>query len=292
MMHMTHNRPLREEELPAAVDLFLSAVGEMNLRHNINAPLPPRAGVAIAYRHIWRTGIFHAAEVDGRIAAICHAIVRDNLWFLSGFWAVPELKGQRIGGPLLRGVWEEGVRRGAETFFVWSSVDETAMASYFKLGMLPGYQMLTFAGTPEGLPDAPAGYEVEPLTLTTACEIDWKIRATRRETDHRFWTGEAAMQGRQIRRDESIVGYFYFKGEAIGPAAWLEPEAATALLTMACRAASAESATISLRVPGVNHDAIHFALQTGLRYTSFAHLLTSAPFGCMEQYLASGPALF
>ena len=100
------------------------------------------------------------------------------------------------------------------------------------------------------------------------------------------------MQGRQIRRGESVVGYFYFKGEAIGPAAWLEPGAATALLTLACREASTESETISLRVPGVNHDAIRFALQSGLRYKYFAHLLTTAPFGRMQQYLASGPTLF
>jgi hypothetical protein len=35
-----------------------------------------------------------------------------------------------------------------------------------------------------------------------------------------------------------------------------------------------------------------FALAHGLRLNAMAQLFTSAPFGRMEQYLASGPSLF
>jgi hypothetical protein len=288
-------RAAREEELPATLDLFLEAVEDLYRRHNLQAPPPPRAAVEVAYGHIFRTGIFRVAEMDGRLVAIGHAIVRDALWFLSGFWARPEMAAGGVGGRLLREVWQAGAAAGARKFFVWSSMDLTAIASYLKVGMLPGYQVFTFAGhpaAPGNVPDATAGYTVEPLSLATACDIDAQVRETRREVDHRLWLSEAGIEGRQVRRGGRLVGYYYFKGEAFGPAAWTEAEAAQALLTLGCREAAAQSDIVSLRVPGINHAAIRFALGHGLRLTATAHLFTSAPIGRMEQYLASGPSLF
>jgi hypothetical protein len=288
-------RAAREEELPATLDLFLEAVKHLNRRHNPEMPPPPRAAVEVAYGHIFRTGIFRVAETDGRLVAIGHAIVRDALWFLSGFWARPELAAGGVGGRLLREVWQEGAAAGARKFFVWSSMDQTAIASYLKIGMLPGYQVFTFTGQPAALRNlhgAPAGYTVEPLSLEVACDIDAEVRETRRAADHHHWLSEVKLEGRQVRRGGRLVGYYYFKGEAFGPAAWIEAEEAEALLTLGCREAATQSETVSLRVPGINHDAIRFALKHGLRLTATAHLFTTAPFGRMEQYLASGPSLF
>ncbi|HEY0099247.1 MAG TPA: GNAT family N-acetyltransferase [Pyrinomonadaceae bacterium] len=282
-----------EADIPATLDLFLEAVAEIYQRHNMHMPLPPRPSVEVAYRHIFRTGIFRVAESDGRLICICHAVVRDELWFLSGFWARPELQARGVGGKLIREVWREGAEAGAKKFFVWSSMDHTAIASYLKMGMLPGYQIFTFSGRPDALPDAPTGYEVEPLSLEAACDIDRAIRETRRETDHHFWLSEVKLEGRQVRRrDGRLAGYYYFKGEALAPVAWMERGDAEAVLTLACRDAVAQADAISLRVPGINHDAIRFALACGLRLNAMAHLFTSAPFGRMEQYLASGPTLF
>src|SRR2546423_10505454 len=139
------HRAATEADLPAAIELFLAAVADMYARQHITQPLPPRAGVELFWTHIIRTGLFHVAERDGQLVAICHALVRDRLWFLSGFWTRPELVGGGVGGPLLREVWQAGARAGAEIFFVWSSPDETALASYLKMGMLPGYPVFTFA---------------------------------------------------------------------------------------------------------------------------------------------------
>lgn len=288
-------RAAREEELPATLDLFLEAVRHLHRRHNLEMPLPPRSAVEVAFQHIFRTGIFRVAEVDGRMIAICHAFVRDALWFLSGFWTRPEFVAGGVGGRLLREVWQEGEAAGAQKFFVWSSMDHTAIASYLKIGMLPGYQVFTFNGQPaalRNLPPAPAGYTIEPLSLEVACGIDRQVRETRREADHRFWLSEVKLEGRQVRHGGRLVGYYYFQGETFGPAAWVETKRAKALLTLGCREAAAQSENILLRVPGINHDAIRFALEHGLRLSATAHLFTSAPFGRMEQYLASGPSLF
>lgn len=293
-MATVNYRPARAEELPATVELFLTSVAEMYARQGIKNPLPERSAIELLYAYIFRTGIFHVAEIEGRLAAICHAIVRDRLWFLSGFWALPELQGKRIGGSLLKHVRAEGERLGAQKFFTWSSTDLTAMASYMRAGMLPGYQVLTFTGAPDKLPERPAGYEVEALALSTATRLDEQLRETAREIDHRFWQTESGHEGRQVLRCGEVVGYYYFNHGAVGPAAWTSAEHAEGLLTLACLEAAAREEVRQLRLmtPGINHAALRFALQAGLRLTAYAHLLTTAPFGRMEQYIPSGPSLF
>lgn len=285
-------RSASEEEIPATIDIFHTALADVYKRHGLTVPLPPRAMVETNYRHIFRTGIFHVAEVEGRLAAICHAVVREHLWFLSGFWALPQLQGQGIGGSMLRLVMREGEAAGARKFFTWSSIDMTAMASYMRVQMLPGYQLLTFTGATDKLPKRPDGYEESPLELSIGVKLDERVRETGREIDHRFWLNESGHEGRRVLRDGELVGYYYFNHGIIGPAAWLKASDAEALLTLACREAAAESEQLRLTIPGINHAAIRFALQAGLRLTGNAHLLTSAPFGHMEQYLPSGPSLF
>ena len=286
-------RPAREADIPGSVEVFITAVADMYARNGIGSPLPDRQHTEIGYGHILRTGIFHLAEVDGQVCAICHAVVRDDLWFLSGFWALPHLQQRRMGSTLLERVLDEGRRAGAKTFFTWSSIDLTAMAVYMKKGMLPGYQILTFIGPARDLSEERVGYRVEPLELATGMQLDEQVRATGRETDHRFWLFEAGQQGRRVLRDGRVVGYYYFSNHGtIGPAAWLDPQDAEALMQMACREASVQAEQVQMMIPGINHTAIRFALRAGLRLMAFSHLLTTSPFGRMEQYLSSGPLLF
>jgi GNAT superfamily N-acetyltransferase len=285
-------RPVREAEIPAAAELFLTTLADLNKRWNLNWPQPPREYVEKIYDYIRRTGIFQVAEIDGKLGAICHAIVRDHLWFLSGFWTLPHLQGQKIGSTLLKLVWDEGARAGAQLFFTWSSIDLQAMATYMKMGMMPGYQALTFTGQPRGLTGKRSGYKTQPLELATALAIDEQIRETCREVDHHFWISEMMSEGRQLIRRGRIVGYYYFNGGTIGPAAWLADEDAESLLESASREASEQSEQIRLIIPGINHAAIRFALRMNLRLTGYGHLLTTAPFGQMEKYLTSGPSLF
>lgn len=276
-----------------AVEIFLQSVTDMYERHNIKQPAPTRPLIEKFYEHIRRTGIFQVAEVDGKLAAICHAIVRGSLWFLSGFWALPSSQGKGIGRALLERVWDEGTRQGAEIFFTWSSVDVRAMATYMKFGMLPGYQILNFAGAFQSASDDDVkGYETQPLDIKNAMSIDEQVRGTRRECDHQFSISEFKAEGRQLVRDGRAVGYYYFSNGTVGSAAWLEAEDAEPVLESACREASKQAEQIRLMIPGVNHSAIRFALRAGLKFVSYSHLLTTEQFGQMEKYLPSGPSLF
>src|SRR4051794_26541462 len=120
-MSELYYRPVQENEIPEASQVFLTSVTEMASRKGLSPPAWTLDATNTVYRHIHRTGIFYVAEMNRRIVSISHAIVRDHLWFLSGFWTLPQFQSQKIGGPLLKKVWKEGEKLGASTFFTWSS---------------------------------------------------------------------------------------------------------------------------------------------------------------------------
>ena len=285
-------REARPDDMPACVDLFLESVDDLRRRHNLPSEGPPQADRILAsYQHTLSTGIFHVAEADGRLAALACAIVRDHVWFLAGFWARPALQQQHIGMTVLRGVWKAGELAGAKSFFVWASSDLPAMAAYMKLGMLPGAQILTFEGLPETAERVSSAYAAQPLKRAFAMAVDKTVLGTSREVDHVFFE-RAGWQGREVLENERSIGYYYLDGGSIGPAAWTGSGYAAPVLALACREAATSGVKVSLRVPGMNHQAIRFALDAGLRLASFSHLLMSAPFAHFEQYVPSGPALF
>ncbi len=287
------HRPARREDLPECLAVFEESVADLRARHNRAAPvqvIPPERRL-LFYEHALATGIFHVAEADGRIAAFACAIVRDHLWFLSGFWTRPGMQGQGLGMPALRSVWNAGKAAGATHFYVWSSIDEQAIAAYMKMGMLPGCQILGFEGAPSLPDESPAGWEVARLNKSFAMALDKTVLGTPRELDHDFMV-RIGWTPRQVLHQGKPVGYFYINGEYLAPVAWTQPAHASSVLTMACRDALNTTSRVSLPIPGMNHDAIRFALQAGLRLGSYAHLLLSAPFGHLDQYIPSGPALF
>lgn len=290
-MEITY-REARAEDLPACVNIFIDSLADLNKRHNFAASPGPNAARMLAfYQHALTTGIFHVAEAQGRIRSFACAILRDRLWFLSGFWTRPTLRERHIGMPLLRAVWQAGKRAGATTFFVWSSVDLPAMAAYMKMGMLPGTQIMRFDGSCSLPNEKMKGYRLKPLDYGFASRLDRILLGASRAVDHDYMA-RMGYQGRQVLRGDLNVGYFYFDGGAIGPVAWNASRHAEAMLSLACHEAAGSSPTVTLRVPGMNHAGLKFALGAGMRLTGYSHLLTSGPFGRLEQYLPSGPAIF
>ena len=284
------DRAAREDDVAPALDLFVGTLRDMLVRNGIDPGELPRDEWQFGYPHIFRTGIFRVAEDEGEIVAICHAIVRGPLWFLSGFWTRTDRQRAGIGGRLLRAVWEEGRARGASTFFTWSSIDLTAMASYLRRGMFPGFQILSFVGEPT--PSAQAASGVAPLTGEIASALDRDVIGTARDVDHGFWLTEPGRLGRAVVRGGRAVGYYYVRAGSIGPAAWASSADAEPVLRAALADARAQSAIVRLRALGANHDAIRFALASGMRLAGYSHLLTTAPFGHLDRYAPSGPTLF
>jgi ribosomal protein S18 acetylase RimI-like enzyme len=288
----THYRSVRPEEIPAAMDVFLTALADLARR---NGFAPPKhythASVEPLFRHLFATGLFEVAEADGRIVSIASGIVRDRIWFLSMFWTLPEFQRQGIGRPLLERVFVESRQRGAELGCTCSSVDYAAIGLYLKLGLMPGGPIFTFAGpiTAGGHDDRAA--TVQPLDPANAHTIDRVVRGTAREQDHAFWRARG-VPAFQLEREGRVAAYFYVNEGAVGPAAWLHRDDGPALLACAIREAGKLAPEVRLMVTGTNQDAIRTATRAGLRIVGTTHWLRSAAFGVLEQYLPSGPALF
>jgi GNAT superfamily N-acetyltransferase len=244
------------------------------------------------YGHLFETGIFHVAQDGERIVAICCGVVREHLWFLSMFWVLPDQRVSGLGRPLLEQVTTEARARGARTLSTWSSIDFVAVASYLRLGMMPGGPVLTFGGECASEPPPPPGVELGELQPDVAAAVDVVIRGTPRPLDHAFFRAREGC-ARQLERLGKPIGYFYASQGVIGPAAWLEADDAPLVLAAALREARRQqSGKVRLMIPGTNHAALTAALAAGLKLSGAAHFMTSEPFGRLEQYLPSGPGLF
>jgi GNAT superfamily N-acetyltransferase len=284
-------RALRDHEVSAACSLFVESLTDLVARRGLDVMIPAPSQFAPVYLHIARTGIFQVAELDGSLVAIGHATVREDLWFLSGFWVRPELQGRGIGGPLLDRVFSEGRERGARRFFTWSTPDTAAIASYLRRGLLPGYPILTL-GAPRESVDLSSSIQVEtaPISADTLERLERGARGARCESDHPFFASEG--RGHDVRSRGRALGYFYVSHGVVGPAAWSEPEDADAVVIAALREASSQANDVRVMVPGINHAALRCVLARGLRLRAASHLLMSEPLGRHDRYLPSGPSLF
>lgn len=284
-------RALEEAEVGEAAELFITALRDMVGRNGLPPPAAyTRAYVEPRYAELRRTGIFRVAEADGKIVSICCALLRDEHWFLSMFWTLPEWQRRGVGGPLLREVWQAGRDQGALVDFTWSSIDFAAVCTYMKLGMLPGCPIFTFAGAPRLSAEVVPGYELEPLELPVLARLDVEVRGTARDADHAYFLRSASAH--QVRAGKEIVGYFFAQDGVIGPAAWTRPEHARAVIDGAVRVAARMTPEIKLMTLGLNHEAVRAALALGLRLVGTGHFLRSQPFGALERYLPSGPVFF
>ncbi|HYP76478.1 MAG TPA: GNAT family N-acetyltransferase [Polyangiaceae bacterium] len=285
-------RRLRREEVPLAADVFLVSLAELARAHGLPPPVSyTRAAVVPAYEHLFETGIFEVAELDGKIVGIAAATVRDSIWFLAMFWVLPEHKLQGIGRPLLERVERLGAEQGATVRCVWSSIDFAAIASYLKLDMMPAGPIFTFTGPLASEPAAHDEARVSELDPKTTSAIDRIVRGVAREQDHAYFRARAT-PAYQLEIEQRAVGYFYVKDGVIGPAAWSDSASGEALLSHALRQASSQAPEVKMIALGVNQTAIRHALGAGLKLVSASHFFTSRAFGKLDCYLPSGPVLF
>ena len=284
-------RDIRDDEFDAAADLFFESLSDLVSRHNAPPPRRTHDVVVGGYRHVAATGIFRVATLDERIVALACATMRERQWFLSGFWARPELRLHGVGGPLLREVFDEGKRRGATSFYVWASIDEAALAAYMKVGMLPGTQLFTFQSKPTRLPAQRAGYTSAPAKADEIAALDRELVGVERQVDHAYWNAHGFAR-RAVHRDGRVVGYYYLIDGIVGPAGWVSDIDGEETLGFAIREAASTHDTVALSIPGMNHVALPVALACGLRLVRMSHILWTSPIGHMDRYVPSGPMLF
>jgi len=287
-------RRARREELPTAADVFLVSIAELAKNHGLPAPVAyTRAAVEPLYEHLFETGLFEVAELDGRVVGFAAGVVREDVWFLSMLWVLPEFKLRGVGRPLLERVTRMAEERGASKRSTWSSIDFAAVNMYLKLGMMPAGPIFTFAGPLLQAPSRDSEARVVALDPSHASAIDHIVRGAPRPEDHAFWRARN-VPGFQVEVGGRTVGYFYSDRGVIGPAAWLREEDGPLLLASALTQANDQTSpsAVKLIALGLNQVAIRAATAAGLRLISASHFLCSEAFGKLDRYLPSGPGLF
>lgn len=286
-------KKVEKHELPEIVNVYLTSRINMQSRLGENPANISDEEIALSlknYTHILDTGIFYGVSIGGQIKGLSCAVVRDDVWFLSGFWVLPDFQNKGLGRPLLERVYKEGVKLNAKKFCVWSSLDPTAQTCYMKMGMVHGHPIYRLAGPIKSTPTIP-DYELETLDINTATTIDAIIRGTTRKQDHEYWL-KNGHKGFQVMLKNSPVGYFYCKNGIVGAGGWTMEEAGIPTTLLALKQASTESDKVTIIPGGSNNTSIKVALSLGMRVSGSALFLTSEPFGSLNQYLTSGPVLY
>jgi len=273
-------------DVAVAAALFVETVLDLSRRNGLPASAPDVADIEPWYHHLEQHGLFEVACEGERLVAFAAGIVRDEHFFLSMFWTHPARQRQGVGKPLLDRIWAAASETGARDFSVWSSIDFAALGLYLRRGMRPVGPILTFGGVARPLGNAEV--ELTTLDVAEAGSIDREVRGSARPIDHAFFVAQKET-AHQVSAAGRVVGYFYAHHGRIGPAAWREGHG-RAVLKAAFAALEGQSVTLS--IPGPNRVGIDLAVEAGLLITGTSHYLSSAPFGAIERYVPSGPALF
>ncbi|MFW9928605.1 MAG: GNAT family N-acetyltransferase [Candidatus Thorarchaeota archaeon] len=277
-------------------DVYVASLTDYSSRMNNPSPTPLKLPIEKFYKFAMTTGDFFVATLEKKIIALAGSTIRDNIWFLSAYWALPSYQKSGIGFPLVRRVYESGVKRNSEIFFVYASNDFPALVSYMKLGMYPGYPVFYFEGTPNfniNQQDEQDTFVVKDLKIEKVKELDKKTRGVDRTVDHGYWQSLDA-KGYQIIKNSEIIGYFYNRNGFVGPLTLKFAHDTQRIIHLAFKIASNSNSDnkVSLMVPGINHQAIKYCFTLRLRMRSFGHFLTSKIFGQLENYIPSGAGLY
>ena len=279
------------QDVGAAAAVYVAALADMQKRLGHFQSFMSYESACVSYQHIFDTGVFQVAEIQGKTVGVCDGIIREGMFFLSGFWVLPEFQGRGIGGQLLAQVWERASGPDILTHSVWSSPDPSACAQYLRLGMLPGFPLFRFSVKlqPYTVPD---GYTICDLDEQAAGLIDALVRSTPRIVDHQYFSRQKGVRSCLVKYLEEPAGYCYADDTSIGPVAWLSDVHAETVFKIALSSPEKDAGERQLNVPGCNHNALKYVAARRGKLSSLSNFLSTRPFGKLDQYIPSGPLLF
>ena len=225
------------------------------------------------------------AEVDGDVAGVSLALLREGVWGLSLYSVAPDLQGRGIGKALLDRTLEYGAdSRGG---IILSTEDPKAMRRYARAGFqmhptLAAAGILDRSALPGDLPVREAGEQGFEL----AAEVDREIRGGAHGPD----LGQMLEQGFRLHVYDGRGYVMERQGRPVLLAA-RDEEAARALL-WAAFAQAAPGATVDIDFISAGHDwAVDVALTAGLALSPNGVLFVRGELGPLSPYLPSGAYL-
>jgi GNAT superfamily N-acetyltransferase len=281
-------RGTEETDLRAAYDLFVAAEGEVWDRHRFEWSPPSFEAWSALHRHLLAEdrGRSFVALDEGELIGFSGALSRDDTWFLSALFVLPEYQGGGIGHELLHRSWA-GEYRARLT--ITDSIQPVSTGMYARRGLVPMTPVLSLSGSPKC--DPPAGLDAvapEPEALRS---LDRAAYGFDRAADHRFWRERAAEARLWLVAGEPIAYSYVGDQGLIGPLAGRDGEAAA--LALRAELARRESRQAELQVPGTARRLVETALASSLRVRQPPGLLLLDEHGDPPRALAiSGYWLF
>lgn len=240
----------------------------------------------------------------GLLIGFSVGFVRDELWFLSDLFVLPEAHNKGVGRELMRRCLDGGVERGTRIRAVVSSGDPGAQALYIRAGMVPRFSIFGLIGPVRGLKElAPATGTIRQAAPSRTWigrlgDLDEMVWGRRRDADHRFWLGAFNMTCLTIAdASGGLLGYAYYEASEyeprrVGPIAARTARLQLLLLRAIGDAMSEEGAgTLEMRVPGINMTVMSALLKLGFRIDHLLQFMSSRAFGQFDRYVPSGGTL-
>lgn len=210
------------------------------------------------------------AEETGQIVGFTAAWAREDVWFLSALFVLPQRQGGGIGKRLLELAWGEGYNRRVT---ITEALQPVSTASYARRGLVPTTPILRFEGEPRGMD--PQRLEAAPPDPDALRFLDHAAYGFDRAVDHALWKETAETATLWLAGGEPAAYSYVGATGRIGPLAGRDE-------TSAAKALGAELARhanhlVTLALPGSSAPLVEAALASGLRMEDPGLLLLSPP---------------
>lgn len=317
-------RPPRHSELADCALVWYSAVDDYMARLNRPLPSPYLDPLLTLLQHLLATDPERflvavrpaapgAAHDRDEVVGFGIAAQREQVWFLSQLYVLPDEQGHGIGRALFTQILPtapDPTAAGADSTapdatdrpgvlaMCTDAAQPVSNGLYARFGIVPRVPVFNLVGTPDpsALARLPAGIEADPFgsrdQWAEIASIDRAILGYAHPADHVHLRANGRT-GFVYRTDDGIpVGYGY-SSEAgrFGPVALLDDTLTTPVLGHLMTAIRPRGAT-TVWVPGDNDRAMVALLRAGLRIEGFPALLCwTRAFGQFDRYLPASLAL-
>jgi GNAT superfamily N-acetyltransferase len=291
------------DDLPAVAQIYRKALADIYKRHGFQDKtfLPRGINPFYAFMLNEEPGGFFIAEDSGKIIGATFSWIRENLWFLSHLFILPEYQGKGVGRSLLEKTFGYSMRKGIYTRCVITmSFNTSSVSLYMRNGMLPLQNIFLFglSGIPEALTSDGDAISWEYADSTSwgsddFNSIDKEVLGFHRTVHHRYFIESQHTPCLLFKnRTGTLVAYAYLWPDGrIGPVAALKEAPFEKVLHIAVDNARRAGTYLTMMIPGANRKAIEAALNMGFTIKLPYILLSSDPFGLWGSYLFHSPGL-
>jgi GNAT superfamily N-acetyltransferase len=297
------------DDLVACAGIWRDSIN--NYTRRLNQPDIPDdlAAILRLYGHLRATDPdgFVVAEraTDGdppAVVAFASSVRREDLWFLSMLFVLPDVQAAGIGRALLAKVMPPPGSAGLAT--CTDSAQPISNALYASLGIAPRMPLLRLVGLAErdGLPPLPSGIRAIPfqaLDGAASAHLDDEVTVLDRATagfehlaDHRLVRAEGRTGVLFVDAAGQTVGYGYAsEAGRVGPVAVLSPELLAPVLGHLVTTVMPRGA-FGIWVPGAAGEAMTALLRAGFRIDGFPCLVCwDRPIVDFSRYVPISPGL-